>query len=560
MLQPAHDIGVSVPSSDPLSHGDLVVVAAASTLHSETCRCPGRREIIDECRDGLLQFRFLGVQHRKRLTHGLQPMVEHRPTDGFCRKFAVHRDEWWVHCIGNAAALLRPFQGFTPGYHHEHDRKQKPSHVRTDTTVLTSCNRRPAPKAASLWAKRLFLVGRYFALTSLSTVCSVGCEQAPERPEPIAHQPQPTVSNLATLASAATPPTVNLSSETQRELTQLRNLTLRFVPQEENVRRLEFFGTNLARLTRDALYVGQATGSATNDTWTTKRTLLQTGREIVRLADDSLLVVTTSSTLRFNSDGKPESPLSKVTYFPGMRLWPELRYRNAFATFEPNSATLSLYRWDDPATSNPTETHTPPIGPIFLPSTISTFDGLADSNCHLLLDGSFACIKDLTLFTGWPGHPPKRLGSLAPGATVVRLVPGDRLDRVRVLRSDARLEEYWVVSPPKRLRSISLPWVPFDVVRLKEAFAVLWLEQGSSPDVRFSLSVVEASGKLRWTKPLDVVPSPSSTADFDREVLACRSLAVHPRKPWLAVSNCQSVVLFDAKTGVELAKLPDVRF
>jgi hypothetical protein len=195
-----------------------------------------------------------------------------------------------------------------------------------------------------------------------------------------------------------------------------------------------------------------------------------------------------------------------------------------------------------------------------LPKTLTAPDRLTNSICNLLLDGSYACIKDSILYTGWPGQPAKRLGQLAPGATIERVLPGDRGDHARVLRSDARLEDYSVTSPPKLLSTLSLPWVPFDVVRLKGAVAVLKLEQGNSTEVRFTLSVIESSGALRWTEPLDSVPVPSLPADFDRELLHCRNLAIHPRKPWLAVSNCQSVTVFDSRTGGILAKLQNVRY
>jgi hypothetical protein len=129
-----------------------------------------------------------------------------------------------------------------------------------------------------------------------------------------------------------------------------------------------------------------------------------------------------------------------------------------------------------------------------------------------------------------------------------------------VLRSDASLEEYWVVSPTKRLSRIDLPWVPFNVTALKSAVAVLVLDSKAEQEVRLWLTVIEADGKARWKAPLDAITTPSEASDFDRELYSCRSLAVPPQKPWIAVSNCQSIQVFDAQTGARITTIENVPF
>jgi hypothetical protein len=286
-----------------------------------------------------------------------------------------------------------------------------------------------------------------------------------------------------------------------------------------------------------------------------KRHAVPSPREIARLADDSLLVVSAKTTQIFDADGRPQNPLGKIVYFPGTFLFPELRFSKAFFTFEPNHGIFSLFRWDK---SNDRINST--SSAVLFPDKELELPNLTESLCGQLLDGSIACVKDQSLYSIWPGFPEKRLGQINPGATIVRVLPGNRLDRVRLLRSDGRLDDYWVKEKPKLISTFSLPWVPFDVARNEDFIAVLRLEQDESAHLKFSLNVVENKGAIRFQIPLGTVPTPTNTTDFDRDVLDCRSLAMHPRKPWIAVCDCQSMSVFDAKTGSLLAKIEDVRF
>lgn len=478
----------------------------------------------------------------------LKPLSKSRPTDWRGHQSDVHRCQRWVYGVRERPTLLCPVERATAQTEQRQRDDKQTAHPSSDTTVGSRRNQGPL---------------RYGTLRGLMLIlCVFGCEASPELPsfkERPKALPLPTASALTARTSAPPTPRLALRPETERAITKLRNETLRFTPREAPLERLSFFGAHVARLTRDALYLAlapQRTKELTKDpTWTTKRIAIDAGRELVRLADDGLLVVTASTTLVFDADGRAQSPLGKVPYFPGMHLWSERRFPKAFSTFESSSATHSLYRWEAPGTAPK-----PSVSSLLLPQTVSTLDGLAGSLCGPLIDGSFACVNEGVLYTAWPGYAPKRLGPLEPGATIVRVLSGDRLDRIRVLRSDGRLEEYWPIAKPKRLSTLALPWVPFDVARLEHAVAVLRLEQDGTSEVRFSLAVVDTSGKLRWAVPLGHVPTPNSTADFDRDVLDCRSLATHPSKPWIAVSDCETVQLFDARTGTRLGRLESLRF
>jgi hypothetical protein len=286
-----------------------------------------------------------------------------------------------------------------------------------------------------------------------------------------------------------------------------------------------------------------------------RRIDIEEPRELLRLADHGLVAIGAKATLTFDADGRQRAPLSKIAYFPESLFVPDPRRPRAFTVFDSNLGSFALYRWDERSASAPNDKG----GTFLLPTATLDWPELSSATCTLLQDGSFACLKGSVLYSCWPGYPPKNLGEIAPGATVSSLVPGARADRVDVLRSDARLEEYWVTNPTKLLSSQPLPWVPFQLVRAKASLVLLRLLAGPA-NVEFHLQLLEGNADSRWSIALDRVEYPTSPDDFDRELLACREIAIHPTKPWVAVSDCHSITVFDRQTGTRLHQLEDVPF
>ncbi|MGC4067801.1 MAG: hypothetical protein QM784_24755 [Polyangiaceae bacterium] len=285
-----------------------------------------------------------------------------------------------------------------------------------------------------------------------------------------------------------------------------------------------------------------------------RRINLDAPRELVRLADNGLLAIGAKTTLTFDADGRQRAALSKIAYFPESLLVPDPRRPRAFTVFDRNLGSFALYRWDEKRAHSKDQDDS-----FLLPTATLDFSELSSASCTLLQDGSFACLKGAMLYSSWPGYPPKKLGEIASGATVSTLVPGARADRVDVLRSDARLEEYWITNPPKLLSSQTLLWAPFQLLRVKTALVLLRF-LGGRTNVEFHLQVLEDNEGSRWSVELDRVDYPSSPEQFDRELMACREIAAHPTKPWVAVSDCSSITVFDRQTGDRILKLEDVPF
>jgi len=387
---------------------------------------------------------------------------------------------------------------------------------------------------------------------------ALACENGPPPPKPPSERARTgKISDARAIPTGGElekPP--RISPETERAIAQLRNSTIRFTPQETKERKLEFFGNRIARLTRKAIYVADVTTTSDVNVLSAKRTEVPGAREIARLYDNSLLVIGANGTWQLPPDDHAPKPLGKVAYFPGMRLWPELRWPNAFATLLPNHGVFSLYRWDDSEKDAKTQAR----DGVFLPKVELGIDALSDAVCCQLGDGSYACINQGILSHGWPGLPPKALGPIHAGADVVRLLPGARNDIVRVLRSDGRLEDYFVVPTPKRTNNIVLPWAPFEVTSRGNLVFVLRLLQTASTEPRFELTRVNSRGHVDFATQLETVEYTQATTAFDQQILACPALAVHPRRAWVAVSTCDRIRIFDSETGQELAQVTDVPY
>ncbi|HMA91583.1 MAG TPA: hypothetical protein VKP30_02810, partial [Polyangiaceae bacterium] len=170
--------------------------------------------------------------------------------------------------------------------------------------------------------------------------------------------------------------------------------------------------------------------------------------------------------------------------------------------------------------------------------------------CGLMRDGSFACVQDQRLVAGWPGHRARTVGSIEQGAPVVRVLSAERVDHVRVLRENAALEEYWLVPGAPKTLSFPLPNIPFDVAVGPSYLAILQLSPSSERHSTDStLVVMEADGRLRWSVPRERIPQNLSEREWVHQYFDCTNIAAHPVRPFLAVSTCDRVDVYDSRTG-----------
>jgi hypothetical protein len=380
----------------------------------------------------------------------------------------------------------------------------------------------------------------------------VACESAPKPAASKPHQRQ-AVLDAGTLPSASSTgssidrrPHWSPKPETLETLRNVSGTTRRLLAQSAPPQRMAFFARNLAMLVGDSIWALPIAVDHFRSPCKPNRLPVVGPREMTTLGDQTLLVIGSKTTIVLDSNCQTTLTLPKVSYIPGNRLLPDPRWPNAFSLLDAKSGSLSRFVWDEqPAGS--TE--------IWLPTSTREDPKLRDSVCALMLDGSLACVHDEQLVVGWPGTLPRELGKIAHGAPVIRVLPAGRTDHVRVLRSDSLLEEYWLVPGPKKMRSFTLPSVPFDVTTGPGLLAVLQALQTSSGAAELRLILLDADGSLRWSLPLETVRADLSEHDWVHTYFECRNIAAHPIHPWLAVSNCDRVDLYDTRNGRRLQRI-----
>jgi len=375
---------------------------------------------------------------------------------------------------------------------------------------------------------------------------TTGCNETPTPPHPNRARPSrpPTSPPPSTAASTAPLATEDRhwspKPETLEAVAKVVGKAWRPSPQSLTPQRMTFFARNFAVLLGDSVLTLPLLKDQYPNPCRANRIAVDTPRELGTLPDQTLLVIGAKLTLNVDSNCKTTQTLGKVTYLPGARLLADARWTKTFALFDAASGNISRFRWP--------EAH-PTLGDFMLPVLTNDDPNLKNAACALMRDGSLACVNGIRLFTGWPGMPTRLLGVIPSGAPIVRLLPGDRIDHVRVLRDDSQLEEYWLIPKLPRTRSFTLPEVAFDVAAGSAYLAVLQLEgtKAGTTDVR--LVILETDGTLRWSRSLDHLPPNLSEQQRLHDYFDCRGLATHPTRPLVAVSNCDRVELFDAKSG-----------
>jgi hypothetical protein len=310
--------------------------------------------------------------------------------------------------------------------------------------------------------------------------------------------------------------------------------------------RLAFFAHNIAALVGDAVWAMPLQSERGPNPCRPNRLDLESPREITTLADQTLLVIGAKSTLNLDSNCQTTWKLPKVSYLPGSRLLPDPRWPRSFGLFDAQSGNVSRYRWD----AFPKD-----LSGFLLPELTLDDPNVKGAACSLMRDGSLACVNDKRLFVGWFGRATCLLGEVGAGAPVARLLPADRIDHVRVLRSDSELEEYWLVPRLPRVNGFALPRVAFDVAAGNGYLAVMQLETDDTGSTEARLVLLEPDGTLRWSRLLDRIPASLDERQRLHDYFDCRGLASHATRQLVAVSNCTSIDLFDAKSGRTLQRI-----
>lgn len=329
-------------------------------------------------------------------------------------------------------------------------------------------------------------------------------------------------------------------AETLKEVAEAGAVVRRVSPQSAPPQRIAFFARNLALVAGDGVWATPVGADEHRNPCRPNRLDIEGPREIAALADQTLLVLAATRTLVLESNCRTIKPLPRVSYLPGNRLLTDPRWSRAFTLLDASTGHLQLFRWGE---------ETKDAASVFIPVKSIDDPHLRAGICASMRDASIACSQESVLFAGWPGYPTHRLGSLEPGAAVVRLLWTNRADQTHVLRENGVLEEYRLSAPPRKLGAFTLPRVPFDVSVGSGFISVLQVEDDNPNSTRFRLVVLESDGTWRWSILLEEVPAYVDERQWHRQYFGCRQLAAHPTRPWIAVSNCEQLRLYDARNG-----------
>lgn len=386
-------------------------------------------------------------------------------------------------------------------------------------------------------------------LVLLAQACQSGkkAQRAADRP---VRARTATISSGMADNDAGTPPSRTRfvpSPETQKAISRIRDASWSLFTQSMPPTRLSFFANNLGFIVKDAIEAVPLTAGHRQNPCRANRVELQAPRELVTMADQRLLAVGASSTFILDSNCESKVLLPKVSYLPGNHLLPDPRWPNAFSIYDPSSHRFSRFQWSKDAL---------PSTKFFLPTSTLVDPNLGSGACALMRDGSLACVQGRELVHGWPGHPTRSLGTIAEGPACVRVLPADRVDHARVVRGEAWLEEYALVDTVPLVNRFPLPVLPFDLVAGSSYLAVLQITPATHGNAAEEyLVVLESDGKLRWSIPRGTLPPDLSEREWIRQHFECRGLTASPTRPWLAVSNCSQIDVFDARNGQLLQRI-----
>lgn len=337
------------------------------------------------------------------------------------------------------------------------------------------------------------------------------------------------------------------SPETLQAIAKVRDAKWTVFLQSMPPARLAFFANNLGFIVRDAIEAVPISAGPRHNPCRANRIALPAPREIATMADQQLLAIGASSAFILDSNCESRLPLPKISYLPGNHLLPDPRWPNAFSLYDPSASRFARFQWSPEAL---------PATTFLLPTSTLVDPKLASGTCALMRDGALACVHRRELVHGWPGHPSRSLGTIADGPDCVRVLPGDRVDRTRLVRGEALLEEYALVPAAPLVSRFPLPVVPFDLVVGPSYLAILQIAPATQGrEAEEHLVVLDSDGKLRWSVPRGRIPRDLSERAWVREYFECRSLAASPTRPWLAVSNCGQIDVFDARNGHLLQRI-----
>ncbi len=317
-----------------------------------------------------------------------------------------------------------------------------------------------------------------------------------------------------------------------RQLADLRDRTLKWTPRETPVQRLAFVADRLFALTNRAMVVLDAAGKSD-----LQRFGLDGPHQLTALADGSVLGVGTKDTFRLRPLAKKLDALSKVMLLPENQVFGSASDASRFDVFDASAGYWESFSFEAE----------PSVSSLWLPASTDEVPELKRAHCAQLVDGGYGCFATGQLWRFYSRGKPKSFGTCGVGLPVWRVLGGPRADQLWIARDDGRLEKWWFGPPPKRLAVLQLPWTPLDVAVQKDRLAVIRIIQERAKPKELSLVVLDADGKTRFEQSLHTNLDDETTS-VELELREAE-VAVHPRRPWVAVRTTRGVRLLNGLTG-----------
>lgn len=323
-----------------------------------------------------------------------------------------------------------------------------------------------------------------------------------------------------------------------RQLADLRDRTLKWTPRDTPVQRLTFVDNRLFALTNTEVVVVDAAGKAD-----LQRFGLEGPHQLTALADGSVLGVGTKSTFRIRPLAKNPDVLNKVMLLPENQVFGSASDASRFDVFD---ATLG--QWESFSFEAK-----PTVSSLWLPDISDDLPEMKHAHCAQLIDGGYGCYATGQLWRFYSRGKPKSFGTCGVGLPVWRVLGGPRADQLWIARDDGRLEKWWFGPPPKRLAVLQLPWTPLDVAVQKDHLAVIRIIQERAKPKQLTLVVLDVEGKTRFEQSLH--PNfDDETSPIEQELREAE-VAVHPRRPWVAVRTTRGVRLLNGLTGETITEV-----
>ncbi|HMA94763.1 MAG TPA: hypothetical protein VKP30_18865, partial [Polyangiaceae bacterium] len=163
---------------------------------------------------------------------------------------------------------------------------------------------------------------------------------ASAKPEPAKEQAMDAGSSESPRARFAPSP------ETLDQIAKIRGSKWQLFAQSYPTSRLAFFARSLAFVSNNAIQAVPVLAEHGNNPCRSNQLSVDAPREIVTLADQTLLVLGKSTSFVLDSNCKTTRVLPRVSYLPGYHLLPDPRWANAFSLFDPPSGRFLQFRWE----------------------------------------------------------------------------------------------------------------------------------------------------------------------------------------------------------------------